>query len=381
MSAVRAGESAVTVLYKEIARPALFRYCDPEYAHGVVGPLLRKPFPSRVMSSYLDYGKDRLSIELRGKVRIPGPIGLAAGFDKDAEMLKGLAHIFDYLTVGTFLPFPWPGNPERKDGNPRTGRIVRLEDEESMLNCLGFPFGGPGKAIANVAAYTGRVPISVSVAIRPPADGESMDRVIGRFEALVSSVADLKVSMIEPNFASPNTKGLAVFFEPELFNTLAQIVTQHRGLADSVKLLKMPPHTEHETRRRNLNVAEAWIEHGGDGITAINTLPTEDRRLSVGKGGKSGRAIYELMLSNIDDYRNHLGPDPVINACGGIWPENVPDVLLRHKADTVQVLTSFIYEGPGSVRDAKKALIKALDDRGYIDMDSFRRNAFGSAMR
>lgn len=357
-----------SAIYKGLVRPVLFNFEDPEDAHKFAGRFLRHDYPAKFLASYSKVESERLSFVLGNKVSLNGPVGLAAGFDKNAEMLNGLSHIFDYITVGTMLPYRWDGNPKRSEGTgwerENTRRIVRLENEEGMLNCLGFPFDGLAGGLARIENYKGTAPINLSIAVRPVA-GTDQSEAIEQFKWMLDKIAHLvpnKIKMIEPNFASPNTKGLAVFFEEGTFESLVTPLTKTEPFKSALLFLKMPPHLNDATRERNLDVASRWMKLGGDGITAINTVRTEDIRLSVGAGGKSGKPIYETLKSNLRDYRKHLGEEPIINAVGGITPDKVPELILKEGADTVQVLTSFIYEGPSIVRDSKIALLRALDD-------------------
>lgn len=367
--------SVGTKLYKAVARPILFSYKDPEESHDAAAAMLKGHLPMRIISRHSDFGKKELSFKLGGKVQLDGPLGIAAGFDKNGTMLKGLSNIFDYVTFGTVLPYEWPGNPKKSPDNPSTARVVRLEDEEAMLNCLGFPFGGLEGLLQNVSAYDGSVPLNASVAVRPPKEGETMDAVIKQFEDMAEKLAvhaPQKIKMVEANFASPNTKGLAVFYDEGILEQLTGILVDKFRRNGTLLFLKMPPHLDDESRSRNLGVAKRWINSGGDGLTVINAVRVSDQRLSMGGGGKSGKPIYEIMLRNLSDYRLEFEGTTLINAVGGITPERAPQVLMDGRADTVQVLTHFIYHGPLYVRDAKTILLRAMKQRGFGTMEEVR---------
>ncbi len=374
-------ESIATTIYKHLIRPGLFRFSDPEKAHEFAGKFLRWNYPAKLMGPYSHIGADKLSFVLGDKVCLRGPIGLAAGFDKNATMLPGLSYLFDYITAGTMIPYSWPGNPKRRVLIPykvideTTRRVVRLEEENGMLNCLGFPFDGPREVVPRIEKYTGIAPINLSVAVRP-VKGIDQSEAIEQFRWMLDIIRYLipnKIQMLEPNFASPNTSGLAIFFEERNFEALATLLTKRRPFNQALLFLKMPPHLNDEDKERNLRIASRWIELGGDGITAINTVKTKDDGLSMGAGGKSGKPIYPIMRANIRDYRSHLGDKVIINAAGGITPDKVPELIMSGDADTVQVLTPFIYEGPGIVRDSKMHLLRALEkEPGYLDIEFLR---------
>jgi dihydroorotate dehydrogenase len=185
--------------------------------------------------------------------------------------------------------------------------------------------------------------------------------------------------MVEVNFASPNTKGLAVFFEKGVFEELSTTTVGVLGGKGALTLMKMPPHLDSQTRARNIGVAKRWIEAGGEGLTVINTVKTSDPRLSMGAGGKSGRPIFDTMMGNLKDYRQALGPEPIINAVGGITAERVPQAIIDGGADTVQVYTPFIYHGPTYVRDAKAALMRSLKSKGIGSLGELRQKAIRQA--
>lgn len=371
--------SIVTKLYHNLLRPALFSM-DEERAHKLVLSILGNELPLMPLRGYFDVGKGRLSLTLNGKVKLDGPIGLAAGFDKDADALSGLSYVFDYLTFGTILPYRWPGNPETTTERPGSRRVARLPEERSLMNCQGFPSKGPEHVLYRLFFYTSGTPLSASLAVRPPdkSKGEDMGSVLKEFGDLVNSIhvsARRVIRMAEYNFASPNTDCLAVFLEPGPFKEVAAIAMreQDQKRAPLLNLLKLPPHHTDEEMARNMHAVEIWVASGGDGITITNTDKIRDARLSMGSGGKSGAPIYPTMLSNLDDYRKAFGQNIIINATGGIFAGNVPEVILDHGADTVQAFTPLIYDGIGHVRDSKIALLKEMDRRGIQTLEEVRK--------
>ena len=364
-------------LYKAAVHPVVFRHRNPEDSHEEAKKMLKGNMPMRLLRSYSDIGKNRLSVNLGGKVHLDGPIGLAAGFDKNAEMLSGLSNLFDYITVGTMLPYPWPGNPKAAPGNPNSARVVRLEKEEGMLNCLGFPFEGLDATLERIGRYSGTTPVSASIAIRPPSGSETMRSAMDKFALMLESIAEYvpsRIKMVEANFASPNTNGLSIFLEKGIFEELSGMVMEKLGSRGALAFVKLPPHLDSTARDKNIDVARRWMDAGGDGITIINTIKTADSRLSMGVGGKSGKPIYDIMMSNLKDYRKALGFAPIINAVGGITADRAPHAIIEGGADTIQVYTPFIYHGPTYVRDAKSAILGALSAKGFSDLGSFQKS-------
>src|SRR3989338_2664708 len=241
-------------LYKPIVRPIVFLPKDPETAHIRTRFLFDHPFPLNLLRRYSDYAKDRLSFQIDG-VRLDGPIGNAAGLDKDCEMLPGLAQLFDYVTVGTLLPYAWDGWQR-----PRIARNVR---KRSLVNKMGFPFKGPDYSIERLEQYDGDASINASVSVRP-LESEDQFPALQQFYTLFRRVSLIyKVKMREINFASPNTSGLAGFFEERTFEGIAK--TTNNIVQGKPTFLKLPPYTNDSTRDRNLTLIDIWQRYGGRG--------------------------------------------------------------------------------------------------------------------
>jgi len=343
--------------YKTFIRPLLFFYSekikkDPEVAHDIAGRLYWYEFPWKLFSPYFKIGSERLIIKLGGKVEMDGIFSYGAGLDKDFKWL-GLSQIFSYLNPGTFLPDAWPGHDR-----PRSFRDV---ENEALYNRMGFPFEGPEKVIPRLKRYNSDAPISASVSVRP-LDSNTQSPAINQLINLVNRLSELPtIKIFEFNFSSPNTAGLQVFMEHGTFEyvctELDEVVPDN-----TLKVLKLPPYTEEKGRKRTLDIIDRWVKNGGDGVTLVNTLPNTDSRFLNGLGGMSGRPLYPIMLNNLKDVRGQF-KNIIINACGGIWPENVSEVL--NYADTIQFLTTLLYEGPGVVRTFRKQTLNHLDDYGY----------------
>lgn len=343
--------------YKTFIRPLLFFYSDkikkdPEAAHDIAQLFFKYEYPWKLISPYFKIGSDRLRVKLGGKVEMDGIFSYGAGLDKNFKM-PGWAEILSYLDLGTFLP-------ETHEGwnRPRTARDV---ENEAFYNRMGFPFEDREGTINRLGKYNNDTPICASVSVRP-LDEDNQSPAIKQLLSLVNRLVEFpSIKMFEFNFSSPNTSGLQVFLERGTFEHIS------RGLDevvsdDTLKFLKLPPYTEEKGRERTLNIVDRWISNGGDGVTLVNTLPNKNPKILGGRGGVSGRPLYPIMLQNLRDVREQF-KDIIINACGGIWPENVSEVLIY--ADTIQFLTTLFYEGPGVLRAFRKQTLKYLDDYGY----------------
>ena len=239
---------------------------------------------------------------------------------------------------------PRPGNPKP--------RVLRLREQESVINALGFPGDGLDAVLARLERLR-RMPARVLVSIAALDEHETAE-CAARLQPLVDGV--------EVNISSPNTAGLRRFQEPEALRGLL-------GMLDAVRLkplfVKIPPWTTDEEREQVLSIVRVCREAAVDAVTAANTVPVEDGRLATGRGGLSGRAILEHMLAMLPDIRAELGSEVGLNACGGIASEDDARAALEAGADTVQLYTALVFRGPGLVEEICRGLReRPPEDRG-----------------
>ena len=334
--------------YANLVRPILFRL-PAEAAQKVAEKALRRPMVWRSLRPAFQVRDRKLSSSLCG-IPLSNPVGLAAGFDKDCEMIPSLDSLgFGYITVGTVTLHPRPGNPKP--------RLFRDAGKASLVNAMGFPSRGLVPAARRLELYrsTGsRVPIAVSIS------GVSVDEIVRchrRLEALADAV--------EVNISSPNTAGLRLFHEPDALTELLNAVNEarHRPL-----IVKLPPYPAPEVpiddfaRSRDLLLAlvEACKAQDVNGLTVANTRPTADSRLAAGSGGLSGSPVFSRMLEMVRDVRSEVGDDMTINACGGVFTGEDALAAIRSGATTVQTYTGFVYRGPTVAREMNKELIAAM---------------------
>ena len=287
-------------------------------------------------------------------IPLSNPIGLAAGFDKDCEMVPALASLgFGYLTVGTVTAHPRPGNPKP--------RLFRDTKESSLINAMGFPSKGLVPAARQLEVYRssrGRVPVVVSIS------GVTVDEIVRchrRLESLVDAV--------EINISSPNTAGLRLFHDPDALAELLGAVNEarHRPL-----IVKLPPYpapdvpADEFAKSRDLLMALVRVckAQGVDGLTVANTRPTPDPRLAVDSGGLSGRPVFSRMVEMVRDVRSEVGDDMTINACGGVFTGEDALAAILAGATTVQTYTGFVYRGPTAAREMNKELLAAMSRVG-----------------
>jgi dihydroorotate dehydrogenase len=325
--------------YASVGRRAFFAL-EPEHSHRVAQALLSLPLPWRRIGGVVD--DPVLATSLAG-VALRNPIGLAAGFDKTCTHLDALGKLgFGYVVGGTITRRP-------REGNPRP-RIARDPVRRSMVNAMGLPNPSAASAAMNLAASRRTCPRFVSVA------DEALEDVMATLAA-VEAVAD----GLELNASCPN---VAWGRDTDDERHLRELVTAIRARTSKPLIVKLPPYVSDRECEAVRALATIAIDAGADGLTASNTRPVADPRLSTGTGGLSGRALWDRTVEIVGGMRATIGPDPALNACGGVFSAADVDECLRAGATTVQVYTGLIYEGPGLPGMLTHGLAARLRDRG-----------------
>ena len=313
--------------YRRLVRPLLFRL-PPEAAQAVAERALGAASVWRLVASLHNDGAAHTTM---AGIPLRNPIGLAAGFDKRCAALEPLGDLgFGYVVGGTVTFDARPGNPRP--------RLMRLPETESLINALGFPSEGLATVARRLRALRRR-PAAVLVSIAALDEAET-ERCLEVLEPLVDG--------IELNISSPNTAGLRRFQEPEPLRALLERLNARRTKPLFVKL---PPYMDEQQQENVLSLLRVCAEVGVSGVTAINTVPTDEPRMATGRGGISGRAILPEMLRIIPELRREAGGGMTINACGGIASAADAAAALDAGADTVQLYTALVYRGPGVVRE------------------------------
>ena len=276
----------------------------------------------------------------------PNPVGLAAGFDKDARWIDALATLgFGFLEVGTLTPRPQPGNPRP--------RLFRLRADRALINRMGFNNGGVEAAAERLARRRTQVPVGGNIGKNKTTPNEqAIDDYRIAFEKL-HSVVDYFVV----NVSSPNTPGLRELQEREPLTRLLEALRADNEATATPRpiLLKIAPDlTEHQLD----DIVGLVHDTGTAGLICTNTtidrssLQTPKQRVeSIGAGGLSGDPVRARSTEVIRYVRSQAGPQLPIVGVGGI--RTAADALekLEAGANLVQVYTGFIYEGPAIVRN------------------------------
>ncbi|MBN9222590.1 MAG: quinone-dependent dihydroorotate dehydrogenase [Mesorhizobium sp.] len=314
-----------------IGQKLLFTF-DPETAHGLSIAALRCGLPVSARA----VRDTRLKVSLCG-LDFPNPLGMAAGYDKNAEVPDALLGLgFGFAEVGTITPLPQAGNPKP--------RIFRLTADEAVINRLGFNNEGHLAAEKRLAARKGRGGI---VGVNIGANKDSADR-IGDYELGVARFAAY-AGYLTVNISSPNTPGLRNMQAREQLGELLSRVMAARAKAPAkppVFLKIAPDLVEAELEDIAAEVAEKRI----DGIIVSNTTISRPVLRSGGAanemGGLSGKPLFERSTIVLARMRKLLGPDMAIVGVGGVNSADGALEKIRAGADLVQLYTGMIYAGP-----------------------------------
>ncbi len=329
-------------VYRLLVRPILFRL-PPEAAQKVAETMLKRVPVWKLLVGRAD---GPLAVETGG-LSLPNPVGLAAGFDKNCEMLPALSSLgFGYLVAGTVTEKPRPGNLKP--------RMVRLAKQQSLLNSMGFPGKGLNHAAEKLEGMRDRLG---STRLVVSVSGETIDEVVRchrRLEPLVDAV--------EVNISSPNTAGLRAFHEANALRGLIGAVSDGRGKPLWVKMPPFP--TDGPERDKATSLVNVCVEAGVDALTVANTKPVEDSRLAVGRGGLSGRELLPDTLRMVREVASEVGEGTSVNACGGISSGSDAQAAIEAGAGSVQLYTGLIYEGPGLVKAINKELLALSASNG-----------------
>ncbi|MFT3689406.1 quinone-dependent dihydroorotate dehydrogenase [Paenirhodobacter sp.] len=325
---------------------------DPEVAHGLSIRALKTglmPMPGPVSGS-------RLAVDLAG-LKLPNPVGLAAGFDKNAEVVAPLMRAgFGFIEVGAATPRPQPGNPKP--------RLWRLTEDRAAINRFGFNNEGVGTLAARLA----RRPEGVPVGLNLGANKDSADRAADF--ALVLREAGPFVDFATVNVSSPNTERLRDLQGRDALAALLKGVIETRdGLPRRVPVfLKIAPDL---TPAELEDIAEVARGSGIDAVIATNTTLSRDglrSRFGNEAGGLSGAPLFERS-TRVLARLSHLtqGQIPLIGV-GGIGSAEQAYEKIRAGATAVQVYTAMVFEGLGLIPKIARGLDALLARDGFASV-------------
>lgn len=337
-------------MYKALIRPILFCF-DPEKVHHFTFTLIRLvckiPGIPGLLRSLYAVQDERLERKLFG-LTFKNPVGLAAGFDKDAKLFNELSNFgFGFIEIGTLTPKAQEGNPEK--------RLFRLKEDGAIINRMGFNNDGVEEAVRRLKRNKGvLIGGNIGKNKTTPNDIAVKDYLIC-FEALFEQVDYFVV-----NVSSPNTPNLRALQDKEPLTELLNVLKSQNTKSQNPKpiLLKIAPDLSDV---QLLDIIDIVSETQIDGIIATNTTISRDGLQSGPKteaGGLSGKPLAKRSTEVIRFLAEKSNKAFPIIGVGGIHSAEDALEKIEAGADLVQLYTGFIYEGPKLIRSINKEILK-----------------------
>jgi dihydroorotate dehydrogenase len=342
-------------MYKRIIRPILFLF-KPENVHDIIIKTIKVGFKVPgirfIVKSSFCYRDELLACNVFG-IEFPNPVGLAAGFDKNAELFRELSSFgFSFIEVGTITP-------QFQSGNPKP-RSFRLEDDEALINRMGFNNEGVLAAKKRLEKKGKRVIIGGNIGKNTATpNNQASEDYLKCFTELYQLVDYFVV-----NISCPNISNLRELQDKENLNGILSALTNHRTNQSKYVpiLLKVSPDLDQQQLEDTVSLAQ---KVGLDGFVATNTTVSrdglkmpEEKLNAIGNGGLSGSPIKSRSTEVIRFIAHKTkGTMPIIGVGGVMSPDDALEKL-EAGASLIQLYTGFIYSGPGLAKSICKAIVK-----------------------
>jgi dihydroorotate dehydrogenase len=326
-------------IYTSALRPLLFRL-SPDRSHD----LAQLGFRARpVWTAYGRTGRrsdPRLATSVAG-IPLANPVGLAPGFDKDGLMLPSLRHLgFGYLVVGSATPQPRPGNAKP--------RLARDPATRSIMNSMGLPNRGIPALVEQLRKRpAGATPVIASIV------AFSAEETTEAIAALAPHADAVEVGLVCPNTHEDQLNELSAF--TALAKTLPSV--------GKPVFVKLPPVNSPEEHAFVTAAVDTSLEFGIGGFSVSGGHSEPIPALAVGRGSVAGRSTFAASLRNVRLVAERAEGKLPIRASGGVFTGTDAAAMMAAGATTVEVYSSFIYEGPGVARLITKQLAGLLDER------------------
>ncbi|MCL4162359.1 UNVERIFIED_CONTAM: hypothetical protein GTU68_030739 [Idotea baltica] len=337
-------------MYKLLIRPLFFLF-DPEEIHHFTFKCIRFankiPGFSEIIKQLYKVEDRRLERKLFGLTFI-NPVGLAAGFDKDAKLFNELSHFgFGFIEIGTLTPKPQAGNPKK--------RLFRLKEDQAIINRMGFNNGGVLEAVERLKKNKG-VLIGGNIGKNKVTPNEN---AVDDYKICFNALFDY-VDYFVVNVSSPNTPNLRALQDKEPLTKLLKVLKDENATKENQKpiLLKIAPDL---TNEQLLDIIDIVAETKIEGVISTNTTISREGLRSENKsetGGLSGKPLTSRSTEVIRFLAEKSNKAFPIIGVGGIHTKEDALEKLQAGADLVQLYTGFIYEGPRLIKDINKVLLQ-----------------------
>lgn len=340
----------IRIVYKRMVKPVLFKM-DPEFVHdrfSLWGRIMGSNPLTRALTRLLfDYSHPLLERSVLG-IHFKNPIGLSAGFDKNAKLTKIIPCVgFGFMEVGSITGEPCEGNPKP--------RLWRHPDLKSIRVYYGLLNDGCKAIAKRLAGKRFAIPVGISVAKTNNETTCDVDAGVLDYAKAFNVMKDTG-AYVTVNLSCPNTFGGQPFTDPIKLKKLLQKLD--RIPCKKPIFLKLSPDLSLPDLDRVLAVAEAHRVHG-----FICTNLT--KKHSFGNGGLSGKAVADLALAQIKHVHKKTKGKKVIIASGGIFTAEDAWERLEAGASLLQLITGMIYEGPQVISEINQGLVKKMQEKFY----------------
>ncbi|WP_455477212.1 quinone-dependent dihydroorotate dehydrogenase [Bartonella sp. B41] len=345
--------------FRCIGRSALFML-DPEHAHRLAILGLRSG-----LNSYQRVVDERLCVNVAG-LKFDNFVGLAAGFDKNAEVIDAVFHLgFGFTEIGTVTPRSQIGNPKP--------RLFRLKEDEAIINRMGFNNDGHKTIYGRICSCNRLGILGINIGANKDASDKINDYAAGI--TFFYDVADY----FTVNISSPNTPGLRDLQTRDNLRLLLNTVSRERneqkkkhGFSIPIFLKIAPDLSEKELD----DVAEEVRQSDVDGLIISNTTLSRqgltDHSLISEEGGLSGRPLFERSTVTLAKMRKKLGKDMAIIGVGGVRDAKTALEKIKAGADLVQLYSGMVYEGPDLAIIILKGILQLMQRDGVDNIANYR---------
>lgn len=357
------------MLFSSLLRPLIFKL-DPEQAHLAAIKALERGLvytDAQCKAAQHVINNKKFNIT-KASLNFSNPLGLAAGFDKNAKAIDGITKLgFGFVEIGTVTPQPQNGNAKP--------RLFRLVEEESIINRMGFNNDGAKIIYKNLCAYTkkGKNIIGVNIGVNKDSEDKLAD-----YTKNIEIFYD-KADYLTLNISSPNTPDLRKLQDKEILTNLLRIVEEAKQKQKSKEqknvpiFLKIAPDLEDAQLEE---IAAIFAKSNLDGLIVSNTTITREEVknniISYEAGGLSGKALFNLSNKVLAKMRKFLGKDKVIIGVGGVDDSSSFIEKIKAGADLVQLYSGLVFKGPSLPYNILAQTLKQMEAENIAHISEYR---------